>query len=499
MARIKFERVSKRYPNGFTALENLDLDIQDKEFLVLLGPSGCGKSTTLNMIAGLEDVTEGNLFFDDIVMNTVPPHRRDVAMVFQSYALYPHKSVYENIAFGLRMRKHPRDEIDHRVRDAARRLEIEHLLERRPNQLSGGQRQRVALGRAMVRQPSVFLMDEPLSNLDAALRISMRAELKQLHQAMQTTFVYVTHDQAEALTLADRIVVMSEGVVQQIGSPDEIYEHPHNMFVASFLGNPPINYLDGQLVVDGGAVTFRRGGLSLLIPPQLGAVADDIRRPRSHDRDPRRRRLRARCAARRPGIRRAGSPRCCRSGPTIFSRSKSKASNCSSASARRCITRGDIAVLAVNVNRLHVFDKQEQSIADLAEGASMKPASFSYHRPQTLGEALDLLTTHGDTAKIIAGGQSLVPVMNMRLAAPAELIDLNGLPALAKIDANGAFVEVGALTRHCQLVESELVRSRCPLLAQAAETIGHYAIRQRGTLGGSLRMPTRPRNCRWLP
>ena len=358
MARIKFERVSKHYPNGFTALENLDLDIQDKEFLVLLGPSGCGKSTTLNMIAGLEDVSDGNLFFDSTVMNTVPPHRRDVAMVFQSYALYPHKTVYENIAFGLRMRKHPKDEIDLRVRDAARRLEIEHLLERRPNQLSGGQRQRVALGRAMVRQPSVFLMDEPLSNLDAALRISMRAELKQLHQAMQTTFVYVTHDQAEALTLADRIVVMKEGVVQQIGSPDQIYEQPRNMFVASFLGNPPINYLDGQLEVDGGAVTFRRGGLSLLIPPQLaqtltafagrevtiGIRAEDVS---ERSAPPVGQALRGRITAVLP----VGSDNFLEieiEGRQLFFRVGKEVHH----------KDGDYAALAVNVNRLHVFDKQ---------------------------------------------------------------------------------------------------------------------------------------------
>ena len=268
MARIQFEAVRKQYPNGYTALENLNLDIADKEFLVLLGPSGCGKSTTLNMIAGLEDVTEGNLRFDDDVMNTTPPHKRDVAMVFQSYALYPHKTVYDNIAFGLKMRKFDKQEIDRRVRDAARRLEIEPLLERRPDQLSGGQRQRVALGRAMVRQPQVFLMDEPLSNLDAALRISMRAEIKQLHQAMQTTFVYVTHDQAEALTLADRIVVMRSGVVQQIGAPDAIYERPANMFVASFLGNPPINFLKGRLTRTGDALVFRNGGTTLTLPPE---------------------------------------------------------------------------------------------------------------------------------------------------------------------------------------------------------------------------------------
>ena len=271
MARIKFEAVRKQYPNGYTALENLNLEIADKEFLVLLGPSGCGKSTTLNMIAGLEDVTDGNLHFDDQVMNTVPPHKRDVAMVFQSYALYPHKTVYENIGFGLKMRKHDKKEIDRRVLDAARRLEIEPLLQRRPDQLSGGQRQRVALGRAMVRQPQVFLMDEPLSNLDAALRISMRAEIKQLHQAMQTTFVYVTHDQAEALTLADRIVVMRSGVVQQIGTPDAIYERPSNMFVASFLGNPPINFIEGRLSRGPEGMVFQRGATRLVLPPQVAA------------------------------------------------------------------------------------------------------------------------------------------------------------------------------------------------------------------------------------
>jgi multiple sugar transport system ATP-binding protein len=228
------------------------------------------------MIAGLEEITEGQLRFDDAVVNDVPPHKRDVAMVFQSYALYPHKSVYENIAFGLRMRQqHDASEIDRRVRDAARRLEIEALLERRPNQLSGGQRQRVAVGRARVRQPAVFLMDEPLSNLDAALRISMRAEIKQLHQAMQTTFVYVTHDQAEALTLADRIVVMREGVVQQIGSPDEIYEAPRNMFVAAFLGNPPINFLEGAVVDTGLGPAFRAGDLQLALPPSLARRAAD--------------------------------------------------------------------------------------------------------------------------------------------------------------------------------------------------------------------------------
>lgn len=271
MARIRFENVEKKYANGFHAVQNLNLDIQDKEFLVLLGPSGCGKSTTLNMIAGLEEVSDGALMFDDELVNYTPPHKRDVAMVFQSYALYPHKSVRDNIAFGLQMRKASRSEIDRRVNEAAEKLEISHLLDRRPSQLSGGQRQRVALGRAMVREPAVFLMDEPLSNLDAALRISMRAEIKELHQAMQTTFVYVTHDQAEALTLADRIVVMKDGVVQQVGSPDDIYEKPKNTFVASFLGNPPINYIDGTLKLSGGTAQFIREALALDLPEAIAA------------------------------------------------------------------------------------------------------------------------------------------------------------------------------------------------------------------------------------
>jgi len=268
MARILFDNVTKYY--GFVkAVDRLNLEIVDKEFLVLLGPSGCGKTTTLNMIAGLEELSEGDIYFDEQIVNFMPPHIRDVAMVFQSYALYPHKNVFDNIAFGLKMRKYDRAEIDKRVRDAAARLHIEHLLDRLPSQLSGGQRQRVALGRAMVRQPSVFLMDEPLSNLDAALRISMRAEIKQLHHSMETTFVYVTHDQAEALTLADRIVVMQEGVVQQIGTPDEIYEKPENLFVASFLGNPPINLLEGELAAEGGKMVFQKGGFRMHFPEDM--------------------------------------------------------------------------------------------------------------------------------------------------------------------------------------------------------------------------------------
>ena len=222
MARIRFQDVSKRYGNGVAAVSGLNLDIADREFVVLLGPSGCGKSTTLNMIAGLEEITHGTLMFDDTVANDRPTHQRDVAMVFQSYALYPHKTVFENIAFGLRMRGVGDAEVRRRVADAAARLEITPLLQRRPAQLSGGQRQRVALGRAMVRQPAVFLMNEPLSNLDASLRVSMRAQIRHLHTEMKTTFVYVTHDQAEALTLANRVVVMRDGAIQQVGTPHDI-------------------------------------------------------------------------------------------------------------------------------------------------------------------------------------------------------------------------------------------------------------------------------------
>jgi multiple sugar transport system ATP-binding protein len=272
MARIRFQSVSKRYGN-VAAVSDLDLDIADREFVVLLGPSGCGKSTTLNMIAGLEEITHGRLLFDDAVMNHIPAHRRDVAMVFQSYALYPHKTVFENIAFGLRMRRVPDAEVKRRVADAAERLEITHLLQRRPSQLSGGQRQRVALGRAMVRQPAVFLMDEPLSNLDASLRISMRAQIRHLHTEMRTTFVYVTHDQAEALTLADRIVVMRDGVIQQLGTPDDIYERPRNMFVAGFLGSPAINFLPGELISHADVPHFCNGALRIPMPHLKAATA----------------------------------------------------------------------------------------------------------------------------------------------------------------------------------------------------------------------------------
>jgi multiple sugar transport system ATP-binding protein len=284
MARIRCEGVTKTY-GPVTALARLSLDIRDREFMVFLGPSGCGKTTTLNIIAGLEQISEGEIWFDEQRVTLVPPHKREIAMVFQSYALYPQKTVFENIAFGLRLRGAAAAAIDGKVKAAAEQLEIAHLLERRPHQLSGGQRQRVALGRALVRQPAAFLMDEPLSNLDAGLRVSMRTLIKKLHRSMGTTFVYVTHDQAEALTLADRITVMRNGVVQQVDTPDRIYNRPRNRFVAGFLGSPQMNFVEGEIVDDAAGPAFVRGGFRVALDPAkaqagrkvvLGLRAEDV-------------------------------------------------------------------------------------------------------------------------------------------------------------------------------------------------------------------------------
>ncbi len=246
MANLKLENINKIYDNNVQAVFDFNLDIEDKEFIVFVGPSGCGKSTTLRMIAGLEEITSGKLEIDNKLMNDVQPKDRDIAMVFQSYALYPHMSVYDNMAFGLKLRKMPKAEIDKRVKEAAKILEIEQYLKRKPKALSGGQRQRVALGRAIVRNAKVFLMDEPLSNLDAKLRVQMRSEIIKLHEKLQATTIYVTHDQTEAMTMASRIVVMKDGYIQQIGTPKEIYNQPKNMFVASFMGAPAMNFVTGQ-------------------------------------------------------------------------------------------------------------------------------------------------------------------------------------------------------------------------------------------------------------
>ncbi|MCR4425329.1 MAG: sn-glycerol-3-phosphate ABC transporter ATP-binding protein UgpC [Firmicutes bacterium] len=250
MAGVRLERVTKKFGNVI-AVNEATLDIQDKEFLVLVGPSGCGKSTTLRMVAGLEEITDGNIYIGDTLVNDIPPKDRDIAMVFQNYALYPHMDVYNNMAFGLKLRRFPRAEIDRRVKEAAKILGIENLLDRKPKALSGGQRQRVALGRAIVREPKVFLMDEPLSNLDAKLRVQMRAELSKLHNRLQTTVIYVTHDQTEAMTMGDRIVVMKDGFIQQVGAPLEIYEKPDNVFVAGFIGSPAMNFIPAVVRQEG--------------------------------------------------------------------------------------------------------------------------------------------------------------------------------------------------------------------------------------------------------
>ncbi|MCL2487744.1 MAG: sn-glycerol-3-phosphate ABC transporter ATP-binding protein UgpC, partial [Oscillospiraceae bacterium] len=248
MASLLLKGIYKKYPGGVIAVSDFNLEIKDKEFIILVGPSGCGKTTTLRMIAGLEEITEGECFIGDRIVNDVAPKDRDIAMVFQNYALYPHMSVFDNMAFGLKLRKTPKDEIRRRVEEAARILDIAHLLDRKPKALSGGQRQRVALGRAIVREPKVFLLDEPLSNLDAKLRAQMRTELAKLHAKLGTTFIYVTHDQTEAMTMGDRIVVMKDGFIQQVDSPQTLYSLPVNMFVAGFIGSPMMNFVDSKLL-----------------------------------------------------------------------------------------------------------------------------------------------------------------------------------------------------------------------------------------------------------
>ncbi len=251
MASLSLRNIYKKYPGGVVAVSDFNLEIKDKEFIILVGPSGCGKSTTLRMVAGLEEISSGELYIGDRLVNDVAPKDRDIAMVFQNYALYPHMTVFDNMAFGLKLRKTSKDEIKRRVEEAARILDIEHLLERKPKALSGGQRQRVALGRAIVREPKVFLLDEPLSNLDAKLRAQMRTEITKLHQRLGTTFIYVTHDQTEAMTMGTRIVVMKDGFIQQVDAPQKLYEFPCNLFVAGFIGSPQMNFIEGKVLKEG--------------------------------------------------------------------------------------------------------------------------------------------------------------------------------------------------------------------------------------------------------
>jgi len=267
MASLSLKNICKVYPNGFEAVKDFNLEIEDKEFIIFVGPSGCGKSTTLRMIAGLEEISSGELRIGDRLVNDVEPKDRDIAMVFQNYALYPHMTVYDNMAFGLKLRKVPKDQIDKMVKEAAKILDLEKLLDRKPKALSGGQRQRVAMGRAIVRNPKVFLMDEPLSNLDAKLRVQMRIEISKLHKNLGTTIIYVTHDQTEAMTLGTRIVVMKDGIVQQVDSPQNLYSKPNNLFVAGFMGSPQMNFLDAKVEVSGSDVSLLVGKHAIKLPP----------------------------------------------------------------------------------------------------------------------------------------------------------------------------------------------------------------------------------------
>lgn len=275
MANLSLKHIYKVYPGNVLAVRDFNLDIKDKEFIVFVGPSGCGKSTTLRMIAGLEEISDGELYIEDKKVNDIPPKDRDIAMVFQNYALYPHMTVYENIAFGLKLRKMPKAQIDAKVHEAAKILNIEELLDRKPKALSGGQRQRVALGRAIVREPKVFLMDEPLSNLDAKLRVQMRTEIAKLHKRLQTTFIYVTHDQTEAMTMGSRIVVMKDGVIQQADAPQEIYAHPANVFVAGFIGSPQMNFIDAKLEEKDGTLFVNFDKCSIKLPEGTAKTLKD--------------------------------------------------------------------------------------------------------------------------------------------------------------------------------------------------------------------------------
>ena len=279
MAAIQFRQVTKNY-GKLTAVQNIDLEIRDQEFMVLVGPSGCGKSTLLRMIAGLEEISSGELLIGDKIVNDLPPRDRDIAIVFQNYALYPHMTAYDNLAFGLKIRGLPKAVIKEKVLEAARILDIEPLLQRKPKEMSGGQRQRVAIGRAIVRNPSVFLFDEPLSNLDAKLRGQMRLEIARLHQQLKTTVVYVTHDQVEAMTLGDRIAVINKGEIQQIDTPDKVYEKPANRFVAGFVGSPPMNFIEGSLSGEGSELRFRdRSGTVDISLPQASTLEGHLNRP----------------------------------------------------------------------------------------------------------------------------------------------------------------------------------------------------------------------------
>ncbi len=275
MAKVVLKNVMKSFPGGAVAVNNVNVTCEEKEFLILVGPSGCGKSTTLRMIAGLEELSSGEIWIDDVMVNDIPPKDRDIAMVFQNYALYPHMSVFDNMAFGLKLRKYPKEEIKQRVHEAAEILAITELLDRKPKQLSGGQRQRVALGRAIVRKPKVFLFDEPLSNLDAKMRVQMRAEISKLHTRLQATMIYVTHDQVEAMTMGDRIVVMKDGLVQQVADPITLYDKPKNKFVAGFIGSPSMNFMEGSLRRKSSGLFFNEENFQVKVPEDMVSALEN--------------------------------------------------------------------------------------------------------------------------------------------------------------------------------------------------------------------------------
>ena len=369
MASVTLKNIYKRYPGGVTAVSDFNLDIQDKEFVILVGPSGCGKSTTLRMIAGLEEISDGELYIGDRLVNDVAPKDRDIAMVFQNYALYPHMTVYENMAFGLKLRKTPKDEIKRRVDEAARILDIEHLLDRKPKALSGGQRQRVALGRAIVREPKVFLLDEPLSNLDAKLRAQMRTELSKLHIRLGTTFIYVTHDQTEAMTMGDRIVVMKDGFIQQVDTPQNLYDRPVNMFVAGFMGSPQMNFIDATLVSKDGkyAVEFGTEESKYVVevpdskakPENFAEYAGKevvlgIRPENIHDEE-------MFLSAAKTGVIECNVEVTELMGAETYLYLNCIGNNLIARVSPRCTARtGDVIKVAIDINKMHLFDKETE-------------------------------------------------------------------------------------------------------------------------------------------
>ncbi len=367
MASLSLKNVTKKYPNGFVAVHDFNLEIADKEFIIFVGPSGCGKSTTLRMIAGLEDISSGELYIDGKLMNDVEPKDRDIAMVFQNYALYPHMSVYDNMAFGLKLRKTPKDQIDKLVHEAARILDLEHLLDRKPKALSGGQRQRVAMGRAIVRNPKVFLMDEPLSNLDAKLRGQMRIEISKLHQRLNATIIYVTHDQTEAMTLGTRIVVMKDGVVQQVDSPQNLYDKPCNKFVAGFIGAPQMNLIDATVAKSGSDITLSFGGNTIALPADKAkklesagyvgkTVTLGIRPEDLHDDE-------AALAANEKSVIEAHIRVYEMLGAEVYLYFDIDDTNCTARVNPRTTARpGDVVKLALDMSKAHIFDKETEKV-----------------------------------------------------------------------------------------------------------------------------------------